>query len=245
MALAPWYCDTMPYPIRYRISVDRLVNTVPYRDHDREFARQLMADVGGLAAEASGRDMWIEAALKEIGRSGVEGVRVELLAESLGITKGGFYRRFRDRRALLDALLETWQRGRIAAIEKQTALGNADARDRLRSLIRLYSERLNPAGIAIELAIRQWARSDAAAVSAVTRVDAARLSNVAQLYRALGLATEDAQARAILLYSFIFGQSLLFLGEAPRKRASLIAACADVLTDVTTSRRPGSRARAP
>ena len=42
---------------------------------------------------------------------------------------------------------------------------------------------------------------------------------------------EDAQARAVLLYSFIFGQSLLFLEQAPRKRASLTAACTVVLTD--------------
>jgi AcrR family transcriptional regulator len=56
-------------------------------------------------ADASGRDMWIEAGLKEIGQGGVERVRVEVLAERLGITKGGFYRRFKDRRALLDALL--------------------------------------------------------------------------------------------------------------------------------------------
>ncbi len=183
--------------------------------------------------DASGRDMWIEAGLKEIGRGGVERVRVEVLAERLGITKGGFYRRFKDRRALLDALLETWKHGRIAAIEKQTELGGENARDRLKSLIRLYSERRNPEGIAIELAIRQWARSDAAAVAAVASVDAARLKNVEQLYSKLGLSPEDAQARAVLLYSFIFGQSLLFLEQASRKRASLTAACADVLTDVS------------
>jgi AcrR family transcriptional regulator len=195
-----------------------------------------MADASGLAADTGGRDKWIEAALKQIGRSGVDGVRVEVLAESLGITKGGFYRRFKDRRALLDALLETWRLGRIAAIEKQTELGDEDARERLRSLIRLYSERVNPEGIAIELAIRQWARSDAAAVAAVERVDAARLSRVTQLYQALGASAEDARARAVLVYSFIFGQSLLFLGETPRRRASLIAACADVLTDVNLDR---------
>src|SRR6516162_6127941 len=115
--------------------------------------------------DESGRQMWIEAGLKEIGRSGVEGVRVEVLAAHLGITKGGFYRRFKDRRALIDAMLETWRRGRIAAIEQQTELGDAEPRERLRSLITLYSERLNPEGIAIELAIRQWARSDAAAAT--------------------------------------------------------------------------------
>ena len=40
--------------------------------------------------------------------SGVEGVRVEVLAKNLGVTKGGFYRRFRDRAALLDAMLQNW-----------------------------------------------------------------------------------------------------------------------------------------
>jgi AcrR family transcriptional regulator len=195
-----------------------------------------MAQASGVSADASGRDMWIEAALKQIGRSGIDGVRVEVLAESLGITKGGFYRRFKDRRALLDAMLETWRRGRIAAIEQQTELGDEEPRERLRSLIRLYSERLNPEGIAIELAIRQWARSDAAAVAAVESVDDTRLRRVTRLYQAIGLAADEARARAVLVYSFIFGQSLLFLGEAPRKRASLIAACADVLTEVNLDR---------
>jgi AcrR family transcriptional regulator len=181
--------------------------------------------------DPGGCDMWIEAGLEEIGRGGLERVRVEVLAKSLGITKGGFYRRFKDRRALLDAILETWKRGRVTAIEKHTELGNEDARDRLKSLIRLYSERVNPEGMAIELAIRQWARSDAVAGAAVASVDAARLKNVAQLYGKLGLAVEDAQAWAVLLYSFIFGQSLLFLEQTPRKRASLIAACAYVLTE--------------
>jgi len=98
---------------------------------------------------------WVEAALAELAQGGIDRVRVEVLAKALGVTKGGFYRRFKDRRALLDALLETWTRGRIAAIEKHTELGDATARERLKSVIRLYSERVNPEGMAIELAIRQ------------------------------------------------------------------------------------------
>jgi AcrR family transcriptional regulator len=186
--------------------------------------------------DVSGRDMWIEAALREVGQGGVERVRVEVLAEQLGITKGGFYRRFKDRRALLDALLETWTRGRIAAVEQQTALAGEDPRERLKSVIRLYSERLNPEGMAIELAIRQWSRADPAALAAVARVDAARLQNVEQLYRQLGLAAEEAQARAVLFYAFIFGQSLLVLEQSPRKRVSLMAACADLLTSSSVTR---------
>jgi AcrR family transcriptional regulator len=176
-------------------------------------------------------DAWIEAGFKQIARSGVDSVRVEVLAKNLGVTKGGFYRRFRDRAALLDDILHRWSVGRIAAIEQQASLHGATARDRLKSLVRLYSERMNTEGMAIELAIRQWARTDEAAAIAVASVDAARLKNVAQLYRATGLAPETADARAFLFYCFIFGQSLLFLERGPRKRAQLIANSAEKLFD--------------
>src|SRR6478672_2040083 len=99
-------------------------------------------------------ESWIEAGFEELARQGVEGVRVEVLAKDLGVTKGGFYRRFKDRAALLDAILQNWCAGRIAAIEQQTSLDGATARDRLRALIQLYSQRMNTEGMAIELAIR-------------------------------------------------------------------------------------------
>jgi AcrR family transcriptional regulator len=176
-------------------------------------------------------DSWIEAGFKEIARSGVEGVRVEVLAKNLGVTKGGFYRRFRDRAALLDGMLQAWSAGRIAAIEKQTSLDGASARERLKALIALYSERMNTEGMAVELAIRQWARSDEAAAAAVASVDAARLRNVGHLYRATGLAPDEADAQAFLFYCFIFGQSLLFPDRGPRKRAQLIARSAEKLLE--------------
>ena len=178
-------------------------------------------------------DTWVRAGFAELARAGVEGVRVEVLAKNLGVTKGGFYRRFRDRAALLEAMLRDWSSGRIAAIEQQASLEGETARERLKGLTRLYSERMNTEGMAIELAIRQWARSDEAASAAVASVDAARLKNVALLYRATGLSSEEADAQAFLFYCFIFGQSLLFLERSPRKRAQLIARSAEKLLDDT------------
>jgi AcrR family transcriptional regulator len=176
-------------------------------------------------------DVWVEAGLAELAKSGVEGVRVEVLAKNLGVTKGGFYRRFADRAALLGAMLERWREGRVTAIAQQTSLGSESARERLKALIQLYSERMNPEGMAIELAIRQWARSDEAAAAAVANVDAARLKNVAELYGATGLPPEEAEAQAFLFYCFIFGQSLLFVERGPRRRAQLIAKSAEKLLD--------------
>lgn len=184
-------------------------------------------------AEVRSED-WIEAGLREIARTGVEGVRVEVLAKHLGVTKGGFYRRFRDRAALLDAMLRQWSTGRIAAIERHTSLDGATARERLKALIALYSERMNTEGMntegmAVELAIRQWARADELAADGVASVDAARLKNVGHLYRSTGLATEEADAQAFLFYCFVFGQSLLFLERGQRRRAQLVAKSAETL----------------
>ena len=190
-----------------------------------------MSDTKAGSRADTRNEAWIAAGFAEIARAGVEGVRVEVLAKNLGVTKGGFYRRFRDRAALLEAMLATWSAGRIAAIEAQTSLDGVTARERLRVLIRLYSERMNTDAMAIELAIRQWARIDESAAAAVASVDDARLKNVGQLYRATGLATDEADAQAYLFYCFIFGQSLLFPQRGPRKRAQLVAKSADKLVE--------------
>lgn len=182
-------------------------------------------------SEADGSEKWIEAGLAELTRGGVDAVRVEVLAERLGVTKGGFYRRFKDRRALLDAILETWAKGRIAAIEQQTALNGKTAAERLKAVLGLYSQRSNPHGMSIELAMRQWARIDAVAEESVARVDAGRMKVVTALYIKAGYAPQEAEARALLFYAFSFGESLIFLERSAAKRAKLMAACADVVVE--------------
>jgi AcrR family transcriptional regulator len=181
-----------------------------------------------------GSDMWIEAGLRELGRSGIEGVRIEVLAESLGITKGGFYRRFKDRRALLEAMLEAWARGRIASVQEHGRRGGADPRARIESIIKIYTGRVNPKGMEIELALRQWARTDSVAAAAVAKVDAARLKVPEKIYREMGMSAKQARARAVLLYSFVFGQSLIFLERASPGRASLTTACSKILTKLSS-----------
>jgi AcrR family transcriptional regulator len=187
---------------------------------------------GGQVKEEDASQDWMSAGLAELAKAGVDGVRVEVLAERLGVTKGGFYRRFKDRRALLDAMLETWRDGRVTAIERQAEASGESAVERLRGIFKLYSERANTQGIAIELAIRQWARTDPAAAAAAAKVDAARLKVVSSLYRKLGLSAPEADARAVIFYTFLFGQSMLFLDETPRKRANLIAASARFLLEI-------------
>jgi len=178
------------------------------------------------------RARWLEAALDALAEGGVGLVRVEVLARTLGITKGSFYWHFKDRGALLAALLAQWRDGRVASIAAQAgASRGADAAPavRLRRLLDLYLDHANPRGMAIELAMRDWARREAAAAAAVASVDAARLATLVPLYRALGHARQEAQARALALYAFIFGQSLIVEGVATAEARDLRERCARLL----------------
>ena len=66
------------------------------------------------------RSGWIEAAIDVLAEQGVQGMRIEALAKTCGVTKGSFYWHFRARQDLFRAVLETWRDGRIRDIDKQT-----------------------------------------------------------------------------------------------------------------------------
>ena len=127
--------------------------------------------------EENGSQDWVSVGLVELARGGVDGVRVEVLAERLGVTKGGFYRRFKDRRALLNAMLETWRDGRVTAIERQADTSGESAVEKLRGMFKLYSERANtqdPTSFSygVRKTLEGWERNDfvlAAKLQAVIR----------------------------------------------------------------------------
>ena len=54
-----------------------------------------------MALTRTPRTSWIDEGLRALAAGGPEAVRIEPLARALGVTKGGFYWHFADRRALL------------------------------------------------------------------------------------------------------------------------------------------------
>jgi AcrR family transcriptional regulator len=155
------------------------------------------------------RPAWIKGALAVLAEDGPAGLRVELLAKKLNVTKGSFYWHFKDRRDLIDAVLDEWKLGRIQDIHKQTAAQPGDELMALRHTIDVYSVGRNRKGLPIELAVREWARRDATAAAVVEEVDAERLACAASLFEARGLTPQEAAARSVLLYAYVFGFSLM------------------------------------
>src|SRR3989442_4210143 len=56
------------------------------------------------------RTSWINEGLRALGVGGPDSVRIEALAQALGVGKGGFYWHFDARRGLLAEMLDAWER---------------------------------------------------------------------------------------------------------------------------------------
>jgi AcrR family transcriptional regulator len=158
------------------------------------------------------REAWIKGAIAIMAEHGTEQLRVEVLAKRLGVTKGSFYWHFKDRRDLQDSVLEFWKEGRIRDIRKQTQAQAGGEAAALLHTIEVYSSARNRKGIAIEAAVRDWARRDPQAAAVVEEVDAERLSCACRLFLACGIKEDEAQARSLMLYAYVFGVSLMRCG---------------------------------
>ena len=155
------------------------------------------------------RERWIESAIDVLAKEGISGLRVEALAKHCGVTKGSFYWHFKDKQALLDALLDQWKDGRIRDIEKTTTVTPGKERDQLHYAIELYGANRNRKGMLIELAVRDWARHDTQAAAVVEAVDLYRLECTRKLFVAAGMSDAEAKSRSLLLYACVFGLSLM------------------------------------
>lgn len=139
-----------------------------------------------------------------LGQQGADAVKVEPLARVLGVTKGSFYWHFRDRDALMTAILEHWQSvATQAIIDRVDALGGTPAA-RLEALIESTSQSKRAARI--EHAIRAWAAHDRQARAALQVIDAKREAYVRDLLIEQGVPALRATLRARILYLALIGE---------------------------------------
>ena len=147
------------------------------------------------------RDDWIGAALLALADGGTAAVAVEPLAARLGATKGSFYWHFKDRRELIEAALETWERTATDDIiaELETV---ADPVERLRrGLV-----------VAMELEEDEYpdvrllpSAADPVVAPVAARVQGKRLDFLARSFREMGFRPAEARRRALLANSVYLG----------------------------------------
>ena len=175
------------------------------------------------------RDAWVAGATEVLAEEGIAGLRVEVLAKRLKVTKGSFYWHFTDRRDLLLAVLSHWKEGRIRDIIKQTRAQPGHELAQIYHVIDVYSASRSRRGMLIELAVRDWARRDPEASVIVAEVDDVRLRCARDLFLACGVPMDEASSRCMLLYAYVFGVSLMIYEKFDTDVARLKRDIADLI----------------
>ena len=162
------------------------------------------------------RSSWIEEGLRALAAGGPDAVRIEPLAKALGVTKGGFYWHFDDRPALLEEMLDTWERRSVDEVIERIEREGGDGRARLRRLSGIASSRDEL--LRIDLAVRDWARRDRAVARRLRRVDDRRMDYMRALFGDFCESADDVEARSMLAFSLWIGNHFIAAGHGERTR---------------------------
>jgi AcrR family transcriptional regulator len=147
-------------------------------------------------------------------------VRIEPLAKAIGVTKGGFYWHFADRKALLEEMLDTWERTSIDEVIERIEAEGGDARAGLRRLFTLAG-----AGdelLTTDLAIRDWSRRDARVAERLRRVDNRRMDYLRSLFGGFCEDEDDVEVRSMIAFSLWIGNRFMAADHGARSRRDVL-----------------------
>jgi AcrR family transcriptional regulator len=173
------------------------------------------------------RETWIEQGLRALADGGVEAVRVELLAKALGVTKGGFYGYFANRKALLTEMLDAWERESVDDVLDRIEREGGDEIDKVRLAGRLTfaGDRLRR----VDLAIRDWSRHDEAVAERLRRVDNRRMQLLRDAMATFSSDPDEVEARSLLAFCLAIGNHLVAADHPRRSRDQVVGRAADLI----------------
>ncbi len=171
------------------------------------------------------RSAWVDAALQALATGGPDAVRVEALAVRLGVSKGGFYWHFTDRQALLDEMLDSWEKAAVDEVIASVESQPAGPRAKLQQLFELAPS----ADFAVELALRDWSRRDEDVAERLRRVDNRRMAWLRSLFGQFCGDENDVEARSLLAYSLLIGSYFIAAQHGAKTRSQMLQLAVDRL----------------
>lgn len=188
-------------------------------------------------------DAWLEAAYEVLTESGVEAVKLMPLAKRLGLSRTGFYWHFKDRDALLEAMIRRWEdknTGNLVARTQAYALNICEAMFNLFDCWldgTLFDARL-------DLAIRNWARNDPDLQVRLEQSDARRRDAIIAMYERFGFDRYDAEIRTMTVIYTQIGYFSMRIREPLEVRIAHMPAYAELFTGQAPTAEDISRFRA-
>ena len=144
-------------------------------------------------------ELWVNAAYDMLIGQGIEAVKIQTLGARLKLSRTSFYWFFKDRAALLEALIAMWA-GRTT--EPMIAAARAYAETETEAMLNLIACFLSNQTFdsRLEFAVRGWALQDGAVLQRLRFVDVERLDALRLILERWGHDPQDADVRARTIY---------------------------------------------
>ncbi|MEV8467274.1 TetR/AcrR family transcriptional regulator [Fluviibacterium sp. DFM31] len=174
-------------------------------------------------------EIWLKAAYDVLTESGVEAVKIMPLAKRLGLTRTGFYWHFKDREALLEAMIRHWEDTNTGNLVARCEAYAASICEAVFNLFdcwldnRLFDSRL-------DLAIRNWARNDPALQQRLDQADARRKEAMVGMFLRFGYDRTEAELRALTMIYTQIGYISLQVTEDLDQRLALMPGYVEIFT---------------
>jgi AcrR family transcriptional regulator len=173
-----------------------------------------------MALTRTPRSSWIDEGLRALAAGGPDAVRIETLARALRVTKGGFYWHFDDRRALLEEMLDTWERVGVDEVIDRVESEGGDARAKLRRLFAIAAS--GDEVLRTDLAVRDWSRREHSVAERLRRVDNRRMDYMRSLFGCFCPDEDEVEARCMLAFSVWIGNHFIAADHGARTRAEVL-----------------------
>ncbi len=145
------------------------------------------------------KELWLEAAYQLLIEGGIDNVRILSLAKMLKLSRTSFYWFFKDREALLDALLLLWQDKNTSSLLRQAQAPAASLADATLNLFDCWLDNKLFDSI-LEHAIRSWGLQTPAVAQALREADTLRMEAIKLMFVRHGSEPLVADVRSRALY---------------------------------------------
>ncbi|CUH89052.1 DNA-binding transcriptional repressor AcrR [Phaeobacter sp. CECT 5382] len=174
-------------------------------------------------------EAWLTAAYEQLTRHGVESVKIMPLAKQLGVSRTSFYWHFKDRDALLEAMIRHWEDKNTGNLVART---EAYAANVFEAVFNLFDCWLDPElfDSRLDLAIRNWARNDADLQIRLNQADARREAAMAAMLVRFGYGAETALVRARTMVYTQIGYISMQIHEQAADRLAQMPQYVEVFT---------------
>lgn len=175
------------------------------------------AEDGKATGWRGSREVWLAAAKQVLLNSGLDAVKIQPLASELTLSRTSFYWFFKDRAALLEALLEDWEAKNTGAFLAACDAYAETITEAVLNLIVVFQDDaiFEPR---FDFAVRGWAHQSEAVMARVNDADERRLAAIREMFARFGYAPEAADVRARTVYLTQIGYISMQVEEPPSVR---------------------------